>query len=272
MFRAQTRHLLKPMINKILNFFNIKKFSKMHDKETNDLAWFDESTQLTWELKNEDNVGHMFFHSKGTTIELSESHIEKHQIKFHPLYRDAGSYVDHLNKINYGGHSDWRAPTSSELQSLYRKETGSVSTPISQNCKVAYISVKRDYENMVIFDYAKGTSLAYSKDFVLWFRSVRGETPDALKTSHSIPNKALYANIADKISGILGTKENAIMFLYGSTSSTPESKICLEKARKEFGMLAVSFSAFPGSEWYEVFRSSTYKELYLQWGLWRDGL
>ncbi|HHC6574015.1 TPA: DUF1566 domain-containing protein [Vibrio parahaemolyticus] len=260
------------MIKKILNLFNKNKASTVIDKKTEDLVWFDESTQLTWELKNDENVGHMFFHSKKTTIELSESHMKQYQITFHPQFRDAGSYVDHLNSTNYGGYSDWRAPTSSELQSLYNRETGHVALPVGQRCKVAYITVKRDDENMLIFDYAKGTPLKYPKNRVLWFRCVRGATPDALKSSHTIDSKASFCAIANELSATLETRENVIMFLYGSGSSSPESKQLLEEARNDFGNYAVSFNAFPGTEWFEVFRASTHKELYLQWGLWRDGL
>lgn len=260
------------MIKKILNLFNKEKAPPVIDKKTEDLVWFDESTQLTWELKNDENVDHMFFHSKKTTIELSESHIKQYQITFHPQFRDAGSYVDHLNDTNYGGYSDWRAPTSSELQSLYNKEAGCVALPVRQRCKVAYITVKRDDENMLIFDYAKGVPQAYPKNNVLWFRAVRGETPEVLKSFHSISSKALFCVIANKISENLGTKENVIMFLYGGSPSSPESKQRLEKAKKDFGVDAVSFNAFPGTQMFDAFCSNSYKELYLQWGLWRDGL
>lgn len=58
-------------------------------------TWFDESTNLTWEIKNSKN------------IEVSYEN-----------YEDAIKYIEMLNNTKYAGYSDWRLPSKYELSTL----------------------------------------------------------------------------------------------------------------------------------------------------------
>lgn len=84
----------------------------------------DTQTELDWEVKSSEPGDERFFKRLMTWNEFK-------------------SYVDYLNKISYGGFSDWRVPSKHELRSLinysninpaYRQEIFKTVTPDDYWC------------------------------------------------------------------------------------------------------------------------------------------
>ena len=71
------------------NEVNCEKITVIHDS----------LTDLDWEVKSSEPSDEKFFKRLMTWAEFK-------------------SYVDYLNKISYGGFSDWRVPSKHELRSL----------------------------------------------------------------------------------------------------------------------------------------------------------
>jgi len=106
---ALAKYSLKKSIEQfdyILEYYDIKELntqiafnqSKAIEFEDNILAWYDEDTNLLWEVKSEENINN--------------------------LYKLDGAleYAEELNSKNYLDYSDWRVPTKDELETLITKE------------------------------------------------------------------------------------------------------------------------------------------------------
>jgi hypothetical protein len=95
-------------INHTLSFFDNEKNKKLIvdsimksiDKKPEPKVWFDEETELMWQIK----------------IDASDEHGRYH-------WDDIFNYKDNLNKGHYGGYHDWRIPTFSELQTLMTEKS-----------------------------------------------------------------------------------------------------------------------------------------------------
>ena len=82
--------------------------------EDNISAWVDTSSNLMWEVKNNDNIDHIYLWEKN--LNNLDEHLDRQNII------DVFSYVQELNKKNFCGYSDWRIPTIQEFNTLIPKE------------------------------------------------------------------------------------------------------------------------------------------------------
>jgi hypothetical protein len=64
----------------------------------NSRFWRDPETNLSWEIKERENRNRVY------------------------SYEEAQLYIDELNRISFGGYSNWRIPTKAELQTLFSRE------------------------------------------------------------------------------------------------------------------------------------------------------
>ena len=75
------------------------------------LAWSDEDTGLMWEIKSKQNIQKMYVWHKRYVDDLPVTDGNGAELPYEADVKDAASYVDRLNDIQYAGYSDWRLPT-----------------------------------------------------------------------------------------------------------------------------------------------------------------
>ncbi|MDD5373264.1 MAG: DUF1566 domain-containing protein [Sulfurimonas sp.] len=97
------------------DFKNEFSKTKVEDKITTTETWYDAETNLTWELKTPENATHRYVWGKENIPNAWNPEALTDDVK------DTQSYIEKLNKENYGGFSDWRLPTLDELKDLCSK-------------------------------------------------------------------------------------------------------------------------------------------------------
>jgi len=134
-----------------MNKQQIVSFSqnKIIDFEDNILAWVDTDTDLMWEVKNKDNINYKYV-LKLKDLKLYYEYQTKNDL-LDPNAKDAQSYVDYLNSINYCNYKDWRIPTINELKTIltseesksngYNDEYYYIKEPLSKNSETDYWSI-----------------------------------------------------------------------------------------------------------------------------------
>lgn len=169
--------------------------------DDNLLAWIDESTNLMWEVKNRENLDHMYvWHKRYIKNEPA--------IGTFDTVTDATSYVERLNTKTYAGFSDWRLPTVEELESLINPDSDGyfIKKPLQKNTLTAYWT---DTPSQVwnvyrpkgespfsrwketahipaikIVDFQKPGTGDYAPENTLWIRCVRSHVSE--KTMYSL--------------------------------------------------------------------------------------
>ena len=245
------------------------------DKNNNKLSWFDETTNLMWEVKTQETKNIMYFRSLENFVNLPEKHYQENNIPTDHYIKDAETYAKHLNEINYCGFNDWRLPTINELQSLFNKDEQTIKTSGIGESMAAYWSSTTKDQRAFIFDFNKGCIGLYPLDYLLWVRCVRGVPPTLLSINLCSDDKMLFNNAATQLSEILKTKTNVMQFVFNKKYLDKLSIELAEinneiqiEASRNLDQIALALNAFPHTKLYRHIRNRTFNELIIQWGLW----
>ena len=95
-------------------------------------------------------------------------------------WEEAKKYIEKLNKIKYGGFSDWRLPNKDELRSIidYGRTNPAVDTFFFPNCQVAFYWTSVPYMMQPPFVwgifFGLGSGIPYTPSSLQCVRAVRG--------------------------------------------------------------------------------------------------